>query len=108
MGTYEWFGQQALTRFFGVDPSAAAAAILVMHVFAVGPVIIMGFAFLWRDGLSFSGLTRGVRSGGEGTVVDGNSLLPASRAIGEAARPQPPLEDAALSPSARPATGADR
>ncbi|HZE89802.1 MAG TPA: lysylphosphatidylglycerol synthase transmembrane domain-containing protein [Verrucomicrobiae bacterium] len=64
VGTYEWFGQQALTRFFGVDPSAAAAAILVMHVFAVGPVIIMGFAFLWKEGLSFSGITAGVRSGG--------------------------------------------
>ncbi len=54
VGTYEWFGQQALVRFFGEDPSKAAAAVMVMHVFAVAPVIIMGFLFLWREGLTFS------------------------------------------------------
>jgi len=62
VGTYEYFGQEALTRFFGIDPSAAGAAVLVMHVFAVGPVILTGFYFLWREGLSLSGLKAAVRS----------------------------------------------
>lgn len=62
VGTYEWFGQQALSRFFGIDPSAAGAAVLVMHVFAVGPIIIAGFLFLWREGLSFSGLKAAAQS----------------------------------------------
>ena len=64
VGTYEWFGQQGLTRFYGVDPSQAAAAVLVMHVVSVGPVILMGFYFLWREGLSFSGLTQGIQGAG--------------------------------------------
>ena len=61
VGTYEFFGQQALVRFFNVDPSQAAAAVLVMHVFAISPVIIMGFAFLWKEGLSFSRVASGAR-----------------------------------------------
>ncbi|MBI3517136.1 MAG: hypothetical protein HY060_24145, partial [Proteobacteria bacterium] len=36
------------------------------HVFAITPSIVMGFAFLWKEGLSFSGLrarTRMVEDG---------------------------------------------
>jgi uncharacterized membrane protein YbhN (UPF0104 family) len=89
VGTYEWFGQQALSRFFGVDPSTAAAAILVMHVFAVGPVIIMGFGFLWKEGLSFSGLTSRTKVGGDAASAYGGSDVvidaPVIRAPGEGA-----------------------
>src|SRR5262249_31427940 len=61
VGGYELLGQQALVLFFGVDPSRAAAAVLVMHVFAISPSILMGFVFLWREGLSFSTVAGGAR-----------------------------------------------
>ncbi len=61
VGTYEYFGQQALTIFFGVDASQAAAAILVMHVFAISPTILMGLWFLWREGLSLGDLRKEAR-----------------------------------------------
>jgi uncharacterized protein (TIRG00374 family) len=69
VGTYEWFGQGVLVRFFGVDPSEAGAAVLVMHVFAISPVILMGLGFVWKEGLSLSGLTAEARAGKEGPGV---------------------------------------
>lgn len=61
VGTYEFFGQQALAIFFGVDESRAGAAVLVCHIFAVSPTILMGLWFVWREGLSFRGLTAQAR-----------------------------------------------
>ena len=72
VGTYEWFGQQALIRFFGEDPSRAAAAVLVMHVFAITPSIVMGLWCVWREGLSFSGLTRRLGAGEAAPVPSGS------------------------------------
>jgi uncharacterized protein (TIRG00374 family) len=66
VGTYEYFGQQSLTIFFGIEASKAAAAVLVMHIFAVAPTILMGLYFIWKDGLSFRGLrTQAQRGAGE-------------------------------------------
>jgi len=102
VGTYEWFGQQALTRFFGVDPSTAAAAILVMHVFAVGPVIILGFGFIWKEGLSFSRLTAGARTGSNG----GAALAPDPAQGGPKRSKEPGVEEPASAASRR-AAGVD-
>jgi len=86
VGTYEWFGQQALTRFFDIDPSKAGAAVLVMHVFAVGPIILAGFFFLWREGLSFSGLKAAAQTqngaAAEAAASSGASTAEASGAGG--------------------------
>lgn len=57
VGTYEYFGQQALAIFFGVDESRAGAAVLVLHIFAISPTILLGLFFVWKEGLSFRGLT---------------------------------------------------
>jgi uncharacterized protein (TIRG00374 family) len=65
VGTYEFFGQEALTRFFGIDPSQAGAAVLVMHIFAIFPVILIGFGFLWKEGISFSSLKAVAKSDGD-------------------------------------------
>jgi len=103
VGGYDLLGQQALIRFFGVDPSTAAAAILVMHAFAIGPVIIMGFAFLWKDGLSFSGVTARAKAGADGTAAN-------CEPAGVAAKTEPAPAGIGASPAApaRRATGADR
>ena len=58
VGTYEYAGKLGLTVFFGVEPNRAAATILVTHLFAVGPVILIGAALLWKEGLSFRSLSR--------------------------------------------------
>jgi len=52
MGSYEYMGQLGLVQVFGVEPNRAAAAILVTHAFAIGPVILLGIFLLWREGLS--------------------------------------------------------
>lgn len=52
VGTFEYAGKFGLVTFFEVEPNRAAAAVLVTHVFAVTPVILVGLAFLWREGLS--------------------------------------------------------
>ncbi|HKY30915.1 MAG TPA: lysylphosphatidylglycerol synthase transmembrane domain-containing protein [Candidatus Polarisedimenticolia bacterium] len=56
VGSYEYMGQLGLTQVFGVEPNRAAAAILVTHAFAIGPVILVGTGLLWREGLSLRAL----------------------------------------------------
>ncbi len=56
MGSYEYMGQLGLVQVFGVEPNRAAAAILVTHAFAIGPVILLGIFLLWREGLSIRSL----------------------------------------------------
>jgi uncharacterized protein (TIRG00374 family) len=102
VGTYEWFGQQALTRFLGVEPSQAAAAVLVMHVFAISPVILLGFYYLWKERLSFSSLARGAAAEGAGAA-----------AAEAAAGPVPDADvggprGSAAAPGVKPAEGAGR
>lgn len=77
VGTYEWFGQEALVRFFGIEASTAGAAVLVLHVFAITPVILLGLWFVWREGLSFSGLKAEVRG------VEGAGVAPEAGPAGE-------------------------
>lgn len=102
VGGYEFLGQQALVRFFGEDPSRAAAAVLVMHVFAISPSILMGFVFLWREGLSFSRVASGARAAAieeAGPEVEG-LVQSAGRS---AARAGGGMPDQAEAPAARPA-----
>lgn len=49
---------QALTQAFGVDHSTAAAAGLACHALSNLPVLVLGIAFLWREGLTFGGVAR--------------------------------------------------
>ncbi len=57
VGSYEYMGQLGLVQVFGIEPNHAAAAILVTHAFAIGPVILLGIFFLWREGLTMRSLT---------------------------------------------------
>ncbi|MFQ5701612.1 MAG: lysylphosphatidylglycerol synthase transmembrane domain-containing protein [Acidobacteriota bacterium] len=58
VGSFEYLGKLGLVEVFAVESNRAAAAILVTHVFAIGPVILAGIVLLWKDGLSFRGLTQ--------------------------------------------------
>ncbi len=58
VGSYEYMGQLGLVDIFAVEPNRAAAAILVTHALAIGPVIIVGILLVWKEGMSLAGLTR--------------------------------------------------
>ncbi len=58
VGTYEFAGKLGLVEFFGIEPNRAAATILVTHIFAVTPSILIGIALLWKEGLSLGALSR--------------------------------------------------
>lgn len=46
----------AVTQYFGAGPDEAAAAAIVLHLVSFGPVAVMGFAFMWKAGLSLGRL----------------------------------------------------
>jgi uncharacterized protein (TIRG00374 family) len=48
----------ALTAIYGMDQGAAAAAALVLHALQNLPVLILGIAFLGREGLSFGSMRK--------------------------------------------------
>ncbi len=52
VGGFHAFYLLALTEAFGVDPGPAAAAGLAAHALSTLPVIVLGLAFLGREGVS--------------------------------------------------------
>jgi uncharacterized protein (TIRG00374 family) len=46
----------AVTRFFGLDADAVAAAGLVLHAISFVPVMLVGLVFMWQDGLTLGRL----------------------------------------------------
>ena len=52
LGTYDWFGQQALIAL-RVVKEQASAFMLAVHAAQMLPIIALGFIFLWMEGLSF-------------------------------------------------------
>jgi len=51
VGPYEFLGQVSLSGFFAVPAADAAAAAVTLHAIALLPTIVIGLAFMWRDGL---------------------------------------------------------
>jgi len=60
-GGFHYLYLVALTRFFGADKEVAAAAAIILHAVSFVPVTIQGLYFMWRDGLTLSGL-KGMRA----------------------------------------------
>jgi hypothetical protein len=52
VGGFHAFYLLALTEAFGVERGPAAAAGLVAHALSTLPVIVLGLAFLGREGIS--------------------------------------------------------
>jgi uncharacterized protein (TIRG00374 family) len=48
----------AVTQYFGAGADAAAAAAIVLHLVSFVPVAILGFVFMWQDGLTLGSLKR--------------------------------------------------
>jgi uncharacterized protein (TIRG00374 family) len=46
----------ALTTYLGADPDVAAAAAIVLHALSFVPIAILGFWYMWQDGLTLGGL----------------------------------------------------
>ncbi|HXT70055.1 MAG TPA: lysylphosphatidylglycerol synthase transmembrane domain-containing protein [Vicinamibacterales bacterium] len=55
-GGFHYFYLLALTRFFGADPSVAAAAAIILHAISFVPITFLGLFFMWQDGLTFGSL----------------------------------------------------
>lgn len=48
----------AMTTYFGASVDGAAAAAITLHLVSFVPVAILGFVFMWQDGLTLGGLKR--------------------------------------------------
>lgn len=48
----------AVTQYFAAGVDAAAAAAITLHLVSFVPVAILGFVFMWQDGLTLGGLKR--------------------------------------------------
>lgn len=68
VGPYEYLCKRALADFWGVPVDVAGAAAVTLHVISVVPTILVGLAFMWRDGVrprevSSLGSTGGITTG---------------------------------------------
>jgi uncharacterized protein (TIRG00374 family) len=48
--------QFAVTTYFGATQDEAAAAAIMLHLVSFAPVALLGFVFMWQDGLTLGGL----------------------------------------------------
>jgi glycosyltransferase 2 family protein len=48
----------AVTQYFAAGADAAAAAAIMLHLVSFVPVAILGFVFMWQDGLTLGSLKR--------------------------------------------------
>jgi uncharacterized protein (TIRG00374 family) len=48
----------AVTQYFAAGANAAAAAAIMLHLVSFVPVAILGFVFMWQDGLTLGSLKR--------------------------------------------------
>lgn len=74
VGGYHAAMQVGLTRLFGIDPTTAASAGLLMHVAIVVPILIAGPVLLYTERLSFADLVaagKQVRSLGNAASLTG-------------------------------------
>ncbi|MBI2887142.1 MAG: flippase-like domain-containing protein [Chloroflexi bacterium] len=57
IGPFEYFSAQTL-MVFGVDAAVAAAYALLVHAVLIVPVVLLGLAYLWQEGLSLAQVVR--------------------------------------------------
>jgi uncharacterized protein (TIRG00374 family) len=55
-GGFHVMYQLAVTTFFGATADEGAAAAIMLHLVSFGPVALLGFIFMWQDGLTLGGL----------------------------------------------------
>lgn len=58
LGTFDLPVQTVLTELFAVDPNLATSYTLVVHAALIGPVVLVGLALLWREGMGLFELSR--------------------------------------------------
>jgi uncharacterized protein (TIRG00374 family) len=58
LGGYEFFSKQGLIELFGMNPNEAGGLTIVMHVVQYIVTCLVGFLFLWKDGLSLVQIKR--------------------------------------------------
>lgn len=52
VGGYDYFSKTGMTALFGIDANLAVGMTVVMHVLQVVVTVLMGYAILWKDGIS--------------------------------------------------------
>ncbi len=55
-GAFHVAYQFAATTYFGASVEGAAAAAIVLHLVSFVPVALLGFVYMWQDGLTLAGL----------------------------------------------------
>ncbi|MCX6566442.1 MAG: hypothetical protein NTW38_08490, partial [Candidatus Aminicenantes bacterium] len=58
IGGYHTFSKEALTGLYRMDPNQAFGVTLVFHAVQYVVTCIVGFLFLWKDGLSLAQIKR--------------------------------------------------
>ncbi len=56
-GFHEAF-RVGVTTFFGADNAAAVGAAIVLHIFSIGPALVLGLVFAAQEGLNMAGMRR--------------------------------------------------
>ena len=52
VGGYHYFSKLGMTSFLGIGASQAVAMTAVMHAIQVVVTCLMGYAILWKEGMS--------------------------------------------------------
>lgn len=55
-GAFHLAYQIAVTTYFGATVDQAAAAAIMLHLVSFVPAVVLGFVFMWQDGLTLGGL----------------------------------------------------
>ncbi|MBM3294832.1 MAG: flippase-like domain-containing protein [Candidatus Aminicenantes bacterium] len=58
VGGFHYFSKLGLVELYGVDPNLASGATLVVHAVQLVVTCLIGYAILWKDGLSLLQLKR--------------------------------------------------
>jgi len=66
VGGFHWFYRLALTQVYGVGDETAVAAAVACHVLSNLPVLVFGFVFLGREGLTFGKVAEMTENGSAG------------------------------------------
>src|SRR5438552_623862 len=57
------------TAFFAAPDDAAVGAAIVLHIFSIGPALLLGLFFAAREGLNLGGMRRLAEQAGQGNTA---------------------------------------
>jgi len=58
VGGFHYFSRLGMTSLYGINPNLAVGATIVVHAVQIVVTAVLGYAILWREGLSLFQLKR--------------------------------------------------